>query len=141
MESTSFACIGSTKSGRRAEAAECNFTSLERTVRYRLGFNRKSQRRDRRCRDRSNDSRVPDFGGRNCRGILGRSGLKESKQGTGKATVFRNGSRHEPVVRRRTPKLPLEPQEFSSCGETSTKMKLAQLRSTKANNSSNPGFG
>ena len=29
IESTSLACIGSTKSGRRAEAAECNFTSLE----------------------------------------------------------------------------------------------------------------
>jgi hypothetical protein len=49
----------------------------------------------------------------------------------GKATGFQNRPRHEPVVRRRTPKLPLEPQVFFSCGETSTKMNLAQLRSSR----------
>jgi hypothetical protein len=43
MESTSFAFIGSTKSGKRAEADERDFTSSV-ALRYRLSLNRKSPR-------------------------------------------------------------------------------------------------
>src|ERR1700730_15363549 len=60
---------------------------------------------------------LPDPAGRNCHGFRGRSGLKESKQGMGMATGFRSRPRHEPVVRRRAPKPPLEPEEFFSCRE------------------------
>jgi hypothetical protein len=54
----------------------------------------------------------PDLGLRNCRDVLGRSGLKESKQETGMATEFQTRSRRGPVLRHRTPKLSLEPQEI-----------------------------
>ena len=73
---------------------------------------------------------LPDPAG-NCHGFRGRSGLKESKQGMGMATGFQSRPRHEPVVRRRAPKPPLEPEEFFSCRETSTKMNLAQLSSSR----------
>jgi hypothetical protein len=70
----------------------------------------------------------PDLGLRNCRDVLGRSGLKESKQEMGMATEFQSRSRHWPVLRRRSPKLSLKPPEFFSCPENSTKINLAQLR-------------
>jgi hypothetical protein len=69
-----------------------------------------------------------DLGLRNCRDVLGRSGLKESKQEMGMATEFQSRSRHWPVLRRRSPKLSLKPPEFVSCPENSTKINLAQLR-------------
>jgi len=47
------------------------------------------------------------------------------------AKGFQSRPRHEPVVRRRAPKPPLEPEEFFSCRETSTKMNLAQLSSSR----------
>jgi hypothetical protein len=65
--------------------------------------------------------------GCNSPGILGRSALRESKQETELAMGFPSRSRQKPVVRRRTPKLPLEPPETSSSREPSTKTKLAQL--------------
>jgi hypothetical protein len=73
----------------------------------------------------------PDLGLHTCHDVLGRSGLKESKQEMGMATEFQSRSRHGPVLRRRTPKLSLEPQEIFSCTKTSTKINLAQLRSAR----------
>jgi hypothetical protein len=58
--------------------------------------------------------------------------LKESKQEMGMATEFQSRSRHWPVLRRRSPKLSLEPQEIFSCTESSTKINLAQLRSARS---------
>jgi hypothetical protein len=49
----------------------------------------------------------------------------------GMATEFQTRSRRGPVLRCRTPKLSLEPQEIFSCTETSTKINLAQLRSAR----------
>lgn len=48
------------------------------------------------------------------------------------AVEFRSGPRLELVVRCRTAKVSLETQESFSCGATSTKMKLVQLRRNKS---------
>jgi hypothetical protein len=66
---------------------------------------------------------------RNCHVIPGCSEPMESKQGMGTATGFQIQPRRQPVVRRRTREPLRMPPEFFSCGETSTKLDLAQLPS------------